>query len=255
MNTFFFIFSYTIKRFLKDIREISILLIIPVGLIVINSMFGDPVVLYGYNVTSSMNMPIFVLSFQFFNMGIMLYTLYLDFKGNMRWRLRATPHSLLALILPAFVASWLFSLFLGLVIILVSLLFLGAYLGNILVLATVLLLVSLMSSFLAMLIFLFAKTYALANAVVYIVSFGLMIISGYMFPLGGSPLAVFLRNFGTPLSLGSRAIIYSGSLNEILHSGEGGRGMEQSLTNIGILAAITLILAIFTLFAARRRKI
>jgi len=255
MNFFLLNLIHYFRRLFKDIKEVTLLLLIPIGLIVINSLFESSMVLEGYNVTASFNMPAFLLAFQFFNMAIMLYFLFNDFKGTMRWRLRAAPHSLLAFILPAFVANWLFSITIGLVIILVSALLLNAYLGNLLVLAAVLLLVSLMATFLSMLIFLFTKSFREANGLVYIVSFGLMIITGFMFPLGNSAVAVFLNTYGTPLALGQRAIIYAGSLNDFMAGGDGGRGMEQAIINIGILAAITLVLALVTIIAARRRKI
>jgi len=252
MNTFFFMTLTYLKRLTRDLKETSLLIIIPLGLIIINSLLSDgTMALEGYNVASSFNMPAFVLSFQFFNMGIMLHILFKDFKGDMRWRLRAAPHTLRTFIVPAFVASWIFSIFTAIVNIVISALFLGAYLGNILVFAAVLLLISLMATFLAMLIFLFTKKFAGANGVVYIVSFGLMIASGFMVPLGDSRLVELLISH-TPMTLGMRAIINSGSLSVFP---PWGAGMERSIINIGILGAMTAAIAIITLIAAGRRKI
>ena len=251
MSCFFIIMCNYFKRLTRDMKEMLILIIIPIGLTVLWSMFGDPVTMEGYNVTASFNMPALMLSFQFFNMGIMLHFLYHDFRGNLRWRLRAAPHSLLSFVLPAFVANWIFSILLGIIIVVVSVVLLNAYLSNILVFAAVLLLVSLMATFLSMLVFLFTQTYRAANGLVYIISFGLMILSGFMIPLGNNPVARFLNTYGTPLSLGQRAVMYSGALNDLVYGG----GMPQALGNIGILAIITLVLAFVTIIAARRRKI
>ena len=255
MGQFFLIMSHYVKRMLRDLPGLPIVLLIPVGIIVVQSLAGDPVMLDGYNVTASFAMPMLMLAFQFFNMGFLHCVLYHDFKGDMRWRLRAAPQSLTAFMLPAFTAGWIFSVICGTVVILVSALFLNVYLGNLLVLAAVLLLISLMATFLAMLIFLFVPKVNAANGLVYIISFGFLALSGAFFPLGNSAVAEFITRFGTPLALGQRAIIYAGSLNDILVAvGEPGRGMEQALINIGILAAITLVLALITLIAARRRK-
>jgi hypothetical protein len=60
--------------------------------------------------------------------------------------------------------------------------------------------------------------------------------------------------YGTPLSLGNRAITYSGSLREILFMGLPMRE-NQALFNIGILAAIVLVLAIVMLVVGRKKKI
>jgi len=252
VGNFFLIMTHYMKRMLRDMPGLPILLLIPVGIIVINSLAGDPVMLDGYNVTASFVMPVMMLAFQFFNMGFLHYVLYTDFKGDMRWRLRAAPQSLTGFMLPAFTAGWIFSILCGAVITLVSVLFLNVYIGNFLVFAAVLVLVSLMATFLAMLIFLFVAKVGTANVTVYILSFGLLTLSGTFFPLGNSAAAQFIANFGTPLVIGQRAIIYSGSLNEILAAG---RGMEGALFNIGVLAAITAVLALGTLLAARGRKI
>ena len=253
MNNFFMIMRCYVSRLCRDVKEVALLTVIPIGLTIINGLFEAPIVLYDYNVLTSINMPSLLLAFQFFNMGIMLYFLYKDFRGDMRWRLRAAPVSLFSFILPAFVANWIFSIMLGIVIILISVLFLNAYLGNLLVFAAVLLIVSLMATFLSMLIFLFTRTYRAANGLVYVISFGLMILSGFMVPVGDSAVMRFFATSGTPLSLGQRAIIYSGAINDVLPAG--GRGMEQSLINIGILAAVTLVIAVVTIITARRREI
>jgi len=260
MNSFFLILGYNLKRVFTDIWAISLLLVIPLGLTVINGLFDDPASLNGYNVSASMNMPAFLLGFQFFKMGILLHYLYNDLRGDMRWRLRATPHSLLSFILPTFVAGWIISLVLGLIIVLISVVFLDVYLGNLFIFAAVLLLVSLMANCLAMLLFLFTKKFSLANTLVYVISFGLMILSGFMIPLGDSAIADFLREHGTPLVLGARAIVYSGGLNDLPLFMDGseivtGPGISQSLTNVGILAAITAVIVAATIIAAKVREI
>ncbi|MCL2589154.1 MAG: hypothetical protein FWD84_07070 [Oscillospiraceae bacterium] len=253
MGQFFFIMLHYVKRMLRDMPGLPIILLIPVGIIVLNSLATDPFMLDGYNVIASFVTPIMMLAFQFFNMGFLHYVLYKDFKGDMRWRLRAAPLSLMAFMLPAFAAGWIFSIICGTLILFVSALFLNAYLGNLLVLAAVLLLVSLMSTFLAMLIFLFVPKVGTANAIVYILSFGLLALSGAFFPLGNSAVAEFMLTRGTPLVIGQRAILYSGSLNDLVPALGG--GMSAAMTNLGILAAITAVLALTTLIAARGRKI
>lgn len=255
MNHFLLTLNYSFRRLLAD-KAVFLLVIIPMGLIVINSLATDPFAFEGYNVTASMNMPAFLLAFQFFNMGIMLHFLYHDFRGDMRWRLRAAPHSVLSFILPVFTASWLFSIGLGLLIILLSAVFLNAYLGNLLVLAAVIVLISLLANFLAMLLFLLIDKFGLANTLVYVISFGFMIMSGFMFPLGDSALAEFITTHVSPLGLGVRAIMYAGSFNDLSPAiGITGGGMRQALINMGILAAATAALACVTILVARWRKI
>jgi hypothetical protein len=92
---------------------------------------------------------------------------------------------------------------------------------------------------------------------VYIISFGLMVLSGMMFiPLGDGVIGTFLRNYGTPLSLGTNAIVYAigdrlpGLLARV---GAESRGIEQAYINIGILAAATLVLGMITAIVAKAK--
>ena len=188
----------------------------------------------------------------------------------MRWRLLAAPRPVWSFVFPAFIANWVLSFVIGIVVIIVTALFMNIYWGNLFVLAAVLALISLMATFVAVIIFLFTQKLKQANTIGYIVSFGLMVLSGFMVPLqlfGDNAVIRFLTQRGTPLSLGTSAVTASGELAGVFdHLIDGGANfaipgftpggdMNQSLTNIGILAAITLALGIITVVMARRRKI
>ena len=269
MNNFLMITMHYFKRMLRDPKEIILLLMIPIGLIIFQSVIGgqiEGIYLNGYNVLASHAAPAMLLSFQFFNSFFMFIFLYKDFREGMRWRLLAAPCPVRAFVFPAFIANWILSIVLGLVVAVVAALFLNVYWGNLFVLAAVLVIISLMATFVAVLIFLFTKRLAQANAVGYIISFGLMVISGFMIPLqlfGDNAVIRFMINHGTPLSLGTSAVISSGGLSgifpaemDIFFPGVGVvGGMEQARMNIGILAGITLILGLVAVIAARRRKI
>jgi ABC-type multidrug transport system permease subunit len=168
-------------------------------------------------------------------------------------------------VFPAFIANWILSVLLGIVIIVVTALFMNVYWGNLFVLAAVMLLVSLIATFIAILIFLFTRKISQANTLGYIIAFGLMVISGIMVPLavfGDNAIFRFLTTYGTPLTLGTNAIIASGDLHGIFAGrntalpGVPIGGSDVSVIfNIGVLAAITLVLGLITIIATRRRKI
>jgi len=105
MNNFFLIMGNYFKRFFRDYKENMLLLIIPIGLTIVYSFFESPEFIPGYNTQATFTMPIMVLGFQFFNGGIMLHYLYKDLRGDMRWRLRSTPQSLMSFVLTAFLAG------------------------------------------------------------------------------------------------------------------------------------------------------
>ena len=269
MSRFCLILTHYLKRSFADAKELVLILAIPLGLIIFMILIGGEVqgiYLNGYHVLGSHAAPAMLLSFQFFNSAFMFLYLYADFRSDRRWRLLASPCPVRTFVFPAFIANWILSVGIGIAIIIIAALFMNIYWSNIFVLLTVLALVSLIATFTAVLIFLFTKRITQANAVGYIIAFGLMILSGFMVPLGlfGDNIIVrFLTNYGTPLSLGTAAVISSGSLYgifpediNIVFAGVGiGGGMQRALINIGILAAMALILGLFTAIVARRRKI
>jgi ABC-2 type transport system permease protein len=261
MNNFGMILGHYLKRFIRDWKEVLLLLVIPIGLIILYSLFdadffGVPEgFMPGYNIQATFTLPPLMLGFQFFSGSIMLTYLYPDIRGSMNWRLRAAPLSILSFVVPAFVANWLFAMLLGAIVVAVSVLFLNAYIGSFFILAVVLLLTSMIATLLYMIIFLLVKKSGVANALIYILSFGQFILSGFLFiPLGDNAVSRFLMTYGTPLSLGNRAITYSGSLREIFLMGMPMRE-RQDIFNIGILAAIVLVLAIVMLVVGRKKKI
>ncbi|MCL2201316.1 MAG: ABC transporter permease [Oscillospiraceae bacterium] len=255
MNNFFLIMGNYFKRFFRDYKENMLLLIIPIGLTIVYSLFESPEVVPGYNTQSSFAMVIIMIGFQFFNGGIMLHYLYRDLRGDMKWRLRSTPQELMSFVLPAFVANWLFSVVLGIIIIVISVAFLNAYVGSFLILGLVLLFVSLIASFVAMLIFFLTKKYNAANGLIYVVSFGHFILSGQFFiPLGSGAFAQFMFSYGTPISLGLRAVTYSGAMRNIMFLGPAMRE-GQDWFNIGILAALAVVLGVITIVVGKVKKI
>jgi len=258
MNNFFLNLTHYLKRAWSDLPAMSLLLIIPLGLTILNSFMGDGISYDGYNIAATGAAPAFMLSFQFFNCAIMIAFLYEDFRGARRWRLRAAPCTLRSFIAPAIVANWIISALFGVVLIVVTGLFFNVYWGNPLVVAAVLGIVSLMGIFVSMLLFLFIKKFSVANGMVYIISFGLMVLSGMMFiPLGDGPIGTFLRNYGTPLSLGTNAIHYAmfDSLPGLFTRVgiDAARGIEQAYINIGILAAATLVLGLIVAITAKAK--
>ena len=138
----------------------------------------------------------------------MLLLLFKDLKGEMQSRLGVAPCSKHSFLAPAFFANWLFSIGNGIILIVISTLFLNVYWGNLLVLALTLMLVSLIAIMIFALVFLFVNTYSTANGLVYAISFGMMLLSGWLLvPIGGNPVGDFLMRY-TPLSLGVHAIFF-----------------------------------------------
>ena len=257
MNMFCLNVVHYAKRAFRDIRDVLLVIGIPLGLIIVwGTIFTHEGVMWeGYNVAMSNFAPAFMLSFQFFSGGTMLLLLHKDLKAEMRWRLGMAPCPKNSFMVPAFFANWIFSVFVGTVLIVITAIFLNVYWGNWLILALVLALVSLIGILIFALVFLFVDSFSTANGLIYAISFGMMAVSGWLLiPLGNNRVADFLMNY-TPLSLGVRAILYSGMLSDlegaIFVYGGMGRGIERSWYNIGILAGIALVLGVVAVVASR----
>ena len=271
MRRFLLIMVHYLKRMFADTKEIVLLVMIPLGItLFMGFIAGEAEGFYfnGYNIFLSFVAPAMVLSFQFFNAFFIFLLLYADFRDARRWRLLASPCTVRGFVIPAFVANWLLSLALGVVSIVIMTLFMNIYWGSWWVLAVVLMITSLMASFVGMLIFLFTKRIGQANGIGYVVSFGLMVISGFMIPLqlfGDNVVVRFLTTHGTPLTLGTSAIVSSGELTNIFEGIDTagialpgftqGGDIQQSIRNILILLAITAVLGVLAILVARRKKV
>jgi len=189
----------------------------------------------------------FMVSFQFFSGEILIYHIYDDLReGPVRWRLMASPVPQRTFLMGASMASWMFNLLQGALVFTVAALIFDVQWGNPLVLIAVLLIISIMSQLVAALISQLAPKRKNATTVSMIFCFGMMLLSGFFFvPLGNSAIATFLQQHGTPLSLASRAILFAGPVLD---------DMSEAMFNIGVLAAITAVLAVLVFALGRRRK-
>ena len=246
-NSFMLIFRHYLMRALKDPQTVLILVMLPLGIVAITSMIetGENFV-NGYNITATFNAVFNFTAFQFFSGAWLIHYLHTDFSRDVRWRLQSAPVSRLTFFFAATAGIWVFTILQGLLIIAVTSVFFNAYWGNPLILAAVLLIISVMAQLVSILIFLFTRTLHSGNAVIMVFIFGMMIISGMMFSLGSSAAAVFLRTHGTPLSLASRAILYSGFILD---------DMDSALFNIAVLSVIVVVMCAAVVIFGRRRLV
>jgi len=255
MSRFFLIFRHYFTRALRDPLNIIVFLCLPLALVALN-MLGliGMFELAGESETSASDIAatatvlaaVFMVAFQFFSGELLLYSAYELKEGPMRWRLFASPAPPRMFLAGASAASWVFNLVQGFLIFGGIALLFDIYWGNPLILVSVFLLVSIMSQLIAALIFQLAPKRKTASIIINVICFGMMFFSGFLFvPLGNSAIATFLTSYGTPLSLAWRAIVYAGPVLD---------DMSQAVFNLGVLAAITLVLAALVLILGRRRE-
>jgi len=247
MNSFLVIFKHYTKRSWMDIIGPLMFTLMPIGIIVFNILGNsDAEMENGYNIVATGASAVMLIAFQFFCGQMLLHYFMKDFRSDMRFRLQSTPVSSSKFILGAVLASWVFSVMQGLIIIIITALFFNVYWANPFILALIFLIVSIMSQLLAALTALLSSKYSTATAITFIYCFGFMILSGVMIgSLGDNAVMRFFETHGTPLSLAWRGIHYSGFILD---------DMNQAWLNISILAIITAVLAVAVLIVARRRR-
>jgi len=250
MRQFFLILKNYLFRFSQDPIGLAALLGLPVGIILVNvvifSANADSVMVNGYNVAASEISTMIMVMFQFFSGAYIFDAVYLDFRGDRRWRLYSAPVSQNKFFFTAAAASWLVTAVQGLIIVVITSVFLNAYWGNIGVLLLAIALLSAVAQIISIIISQFVKVKKTAEAVSMVIIFAMAIINGMM-PINiPGDIGAFLRNLPTPMRLGFNAIIDSGFI---------GNDMDNVLFSLGILAAIFAGLVVIAAIIGRRRKI
>jgi len=257
MNQFPLIFSHYFKRNIKNTINLLVYIALPLALVLLNmlgliglfEMQGGDLAAAADGVAANATVlaAVFMVSFQFFSGELLLEDIFDELKtGPVRWRLFAAPVPQRTFLSGAAMASWLFGIVQALVIFGVVGLLFDVHWGNPLVFIAVILIVSIMSQLIAALITQLVSKRGTAVVVLNILCFAMMFLSGFLFiPLGNSPIATFIQQYGTPLSLGYRAILYAGPVFD---------DMSRALFNLGILGAITAVLAVLVFALGRRRR-
>ncbi len=246
MKNFIWIFTHYFKRSIWDKTNL-LTLILPLAFIVLNGVINESTnqMIDGYDILISHLSPSFMLAFQFFGTGLVVYWLHHDFKGPVHWRIQAAPIDQRVFFLAIAVGSWIFNIVQGLLIIGITAIFFHAHWGNLGIALSVLILISFMCQLIGILIFYLTKNYQGANTLMYVIGFGMMLLSGLLIGRLGDGETISFIHDHTPLSLGAQAIVDSGIFGE---------GMEKSLSNIGILSVMTVIIAIITWILGRKLR-
>jgi ABC-type multidrug transport system permease subunit len=244
-----FIFSHYLKRTLKEPVGLGILVGLPVILIVIlsgvyNNNFEGNVYVDGFNMISTNIAIPMMVSFQFFGGSILLDHLHADFRSTRKSRLFATPIKNSHFLAGAFLGSLLASFVQGVLVLIISSLFLKAYFGNLWITLTVMLISGMIAQLLVLIWFILFPKKSTAEAFVQITSWGMMIGSGFTFGTPEAPNALqeFLMTY-LPLSLGINAIMDSGFIHHY--------DMDGARLNLGILIVTVAILALVTYFLSK----
>ena len=226
---------------------LPILLIVVTTMVFVGQMPDDvPYMWNGYNVVATYIAIMFMVSFQFFGGNVLMDYIHQDFRGDRRWRMFSMPVKSNDYVFGIISACVVYCIVQGAVVIGVSAIFLDAYWGNPLVLIAALIACAITSQLIWMLLFLIFPKKSTAEAAGQIVTWGMMIASGWLMGIidaDGSPQG-FMARYGTPISLARNAIFNSGFMGE---------GMSSALFSLGILYGFLLALAA-VVFAIGKHK-
>ncbi|MCL2501486.1 MAG: hypothetical protein FWE90_14285 [Defluviitaleaceae bacterium] len=249
------------KRTAMDPIGVGAYIVFPlvlVTLMVVTSNYlveGYSHLINGRNLNHSFNIIVNMLIFQLMGSLIVIDYLFEDLRGDMRWRLLATPKPIVSFAFANMVASIAFSFISGGLLILSGAFVFNAYLHNVWVLIAVLVLMATLSQLAGVLFFMLCKKRATANTLGVVFCWGNALLSGLIFNIGfGEQLSRLGRLF-TPFGWAWRAIMFSGGA-----AGMGGNiveegGMRDSLLNLGYLAGFCVALAVIILLLGRRKPV
>ena len=244
MKNFVLIMKHYFKISFRVWMTPVLLILLPLGIVTVNILanFGTDALAEEATVLAA----IFMVAFKFFGAEITIYCIFDDLKGPTRWRLLAAPVPQRTFLAAIAAAGFLVTVVQGAAIFGVCALIFGARWGNPWIFIAVFLTISIMVQVIALLISQVVKTRGAASGIVYVLSFGMMILGGIMFiPLGDGPFASFVTQYGTPFVLGWRAIIYSTHIWD---------DMTQAVINLGLLWAIMAVLIAANLVLAKAKR-
>jgi len=238
---------YLLKSILDPLNT-AILLLLPLALVFVNFVMIDTIGIDVSDVLVVSSIAMLMLpAFQLFS-PLQHYYLFGDFQGAVRFRLYSAPCSKAKFILSMGIATWIYSVFIGLFFILASSILFGVEWGNMLVVLLVLLLLSVLAQLISIFLFFVTSTRKAAEAGVQVIAWSALILSGGIVNLGNNPVTNFFQMYGTPLSLASRAMA-AASFPDAVEFNLGAPGLYLS-----ILAASTGVFAIITVIAGMLSK-
>jgi ABC-2 type transport system permease protein len=249
MRKIYLIFMHYFKRALLDWIGLLFLVLLPLAMVLLNVYVfratQEQVLINGYCITSTQVSLSVMVMFQFFGGMYVNEWLHDDFKSEQRWRLLSAPVSLNKFILSSAIASWLFTMVQGLLIIAVTAIFFNAYWGNYLFWIPALFLLSAISQFMFIIIGLFAKKKKTSQTIGFIIIFAMQAITGLLGNFGVRLTEIFAK-IPTPMNAGINVINYSGLTNT---------DNRLAVENMLILTVTLAILVVAALIIGRRRPI
>jgi ABC-2 type transport system permease protein len=240
---------FSVLRMLRDPVSTIILLVLPLAIIpILGAIFSNIPFDSGY-LKGAPNMMTFVATgmivmFQLFSGRYCMDGTRDSLLSVRRWRIVAAPCPPGIHAMGILIASTLFSLLQGFLLVAFTRVALDVRWGNLGVVALVLLGCSLLAQLVNLAMLLATRNYGASATLGWMFAWGSAALGGLIFPLPTDrPFWRFMVTWGTPWSLAQTAVINSGS----------GGSMAHVAVRIGALFALSVLLAVVVILLGRRR--
>lgn len=234
---------FTALRMARNYIVLLLLLVVPMLIItlfsfILSGMVTESGVPYLYENAMTM-----VFCFQLFGGSIVMYLIHHDLLSANRARMYALPFNPILYAFSIMMCGVIFSVFLGLMLMLYTQYVLGVEWGHWLWIVYNLSLLAVLSIIVALIITFTVKPHKLAERLVDVYGVGVILLAGLFFPMPDHAVFDFMGSYGNPL------VIALMSVGEMQKSNPGEAWLLSSL----LLAAIGILFIV--MLAAGRRKL
>ena len=251
MRKFWLMFCANLRRTTREPIGFLIFILLPTVLLILNNTINaalvDPTenIVNGYNMSATTVGLVMMVLFMSIGGTIIMDYFYNDLCGAMRWRVAAAPISIGAYVFAMLLASVIYAMMMGFLIMTISYVFFNAYLHNVWVLLAVMLVLAILWQMVGMILAMLCTKRRIAEAIVGTIVVLMTFVGDLatnIFNVGR--VGVFIWGYATPFAMAIRAVQYSGFVEN---------DMNVALFNLGMLVAITVVLAIAVFALGRRR--
>lgn len=235
--------KFTAYRMMRNYIVLLLLLVLPIVILTIFSLILSGAVTEAGEPYLNETALIMILTFQLFGGSIVMYLIHNDLFTANRKRMYALPFNQTMYAFSIMACGAIYSMILGILLMIYSQLVLGVKLGNWLWMIYIIFLMAVLSIIVCLIFTLSVKSYKLAERLSEMYGVGFVILAGLFFPMPANRFFDFMGSYGNPLTLSI------GAVYDMKQSNIGDAWLQA---NILLAAAVILFLL---MLAIGRRKV
>lgn len=234
--------KFTALRMLRNYIVLLLLLVVPIILLTVFYVILSGDVAPSGNTYFSETALVQVLVFQLFGGSIVMYLIHHDFITSHRMRIYSLPFSQTMYAFSIMVCGALFSMLLGILLMMYAQWVLGMDWGNWAWMIFIIALLAVLSIIVCLIFTFSVKNYTLAERLNEVYGVGFVLLGGFFFPMPENAFFQFMGTYGNPLTLSI------GAVREMQQSRFGEAWLQANI----LLAAIGVLFALMVVLGRRR---